>query len=112
MWPKEDYQEHMLGYLDGMRIEFERHVHFHFQHLDLNEFYTSLDTVFECLWQLIGASELDWEGYRSPLETRCDELLRAFDQLFDTHYWMSSGAPLRSINAFIRYPSAIRGEPA
>ena len=81
MWPKEDYQEHMFGYLDGLRIEFEQIIHDHFQRHDFKEFYANLDTTSDCLWQLIGASDADWEGYRYPLEASCDELLRAMHQL-------------------------------
>jgi hypothetical protein len=78
MWPKEDYQEHMLSYLEGVRIEFELLVHSHVQQYNLNEFYTNLHITFECLWQLIAASDVDWEGFRYPLETSCDKLLCAF----------------------------------
>jgi hypothetical protein len=59
LWPKDDYQEHMLAYLDGVHIEFEQHVHSNFQQHDFNEFYTYLDISFECLWQLIGAYDED-----------------------------------------------------
>src|SRR5262245_31468774 len=81
MWPKEDYQEHMLGYLLGLRMEFVQLIHAHVQQYDFNEFYASLDITSERLWQLIGASEVDWEGYRYPLEASCDELLCALRQL-------------------------------
>ena len=81
MWPKDDYQEHMLGYLDIARSEFERFGYSHFQQHDLNEFYTNLDIANECLWKLIGASDVDWEEYRYPLETSCDELVRALRPL-------------------------------
>jgi hypothetical protein len=77
MWPKEDYQEHMLGYLDGLRIESERFLHEHVQQYDFNEFYANLDITSESLWQLIESDDADWEGFRCMLETSCDALLRA-----------------------------------
>ena len=83
MWPKEDYQEHMLGYLDGLRMEFEYLIDSHLQQQNLSEFYTNLDITSECLWQLIRASDRDWEAYRYPLEANCDELLRVIRQLFN-----------------------------
>lgn len=81
MWTKDDYQEHMLGYIDGVRSEFERLVQSSFPQYDLNAFYTDLDTTFECLWRLIGARDADWEGFRYPLEASCARLLRALHPL-------------------------------
>jgi hypothetical protein len=78
MWPKEDYQEHMLGYLDGLQIKFAQLICSHVRQHDFNEFYANLDITSECLWRLIAASDADWEGFRYPLEASCDELLRAF----------------------------------
>src|SRR5262245_35162205 len=72
IWSKDDYQEHKLGYLDGIRIEFERLGYSHAQEHDVNEFYSNLDIAFEWLWQLIGVCDEDWDRY--PLETSCDEL--------------------------------------
>jgi hypothetical protein len=40
-----------------------------------------LDSTFEYLWRLIGASDTDWEWYRYPLEASCDELLHTIRQL-------------------------------
>lgn len=78
MWPKDDYQEHMLGYLDGVRVEFEQRV---VQQPIFNQFYIELDIASEYLWQLIGASDRDWEESRYMLEISCDELLRVFYQV-------------------------------
>ena len=92
MWPKDDYQEHMLGYLDGVRVEFERLVPS--PQRDRIEFYANLDSSLECLWQLIRASEVEWEAYRYPLETQCAELLR---MLARAGVWIPSAITLRSI---------------
>lgn len=77
MWIKDDYQEHMLGYLAGVRTEIEQLTHARIQQYDLNELYTELDKVSELLWWLIESSDRDWEGLRTPLEASCDALLRA-----------------------------------
>jgi hypothetical protein len=78
MWTKDDYQEHMLGYLDEVRAEIERLTHSSLQQHDPNELRTDLDNASELLWWLIDSSDADWEGFRYPLEACCDELLRAF----------------------------------
>lgn len=76
MWIKDDYQEHMLGYLGEVRVEIERLSHSGLQQRDLNKLRTDLDIASELLWWLIGSSDADWEGFRYPLEASCDELLR------------------------------------
>jgi hypothetical protein len=78
MWAKDDYQEHMLGYLGEMRVEIERLPLSSGQQHDLNELLTDLDIASELLWWLIESSDADWEGVRYPLEASCSELLRTF----------------------------------
>lgn len=77
MWDKDDYQEHMLGYLGGVQAEIEASL----QPYDRSTFRSELDIAFELLWWLIGSSDTDWEGYRYTLEESCDELLRTFYQV-------------------------------
>jgi hypothetical protein len=78
MWTKDDYQEHMSGYLEGVRIEIDRLARLRVQSHSVNEFYTRLDIALDCLRQLILASDVEWEGYRYTLEASCDSLLRTF----------------------------------
>ena len=78
MWTKDDYQEHMLGYLSEVQSEIERLTRSSLQYHDLDDLYTDLDIASERLWRLIGARDVDWEGLRDPLEVSCDDLLRAF----------------------------------
>jgi hypothetical protein len=70
MWPKEDYQEHMLGYLDWVQTEIERLEQGRIRRNDLDELYDDLEVALERLWRLIGV--------RYMLEASCDELLHAF----------------------------------
>ena len=81
MWQKDDYQEQMLGYLGTVQTEIEQLTRFRFRRRDLNELYTDLDITLEQLWRLIRASDLDWETFRFPLESSCDELLHAVSRL-------------------------------
>ena len=78
MWPKDDYQEQMLGYLAGMQTKIERFADSRHQRHDLSELYADLDIASQRLWRLIGATDLDWEDFRNSLEVGCDELLRVF----------------------------------
>src|SRR5262245_6974665 len=96
---KDDYQEHMLGYIDGVRVEFEGLIHFQLQQYEVNAFYTNLDIAFERLWNLIGASDVDWEAYRSALETSCDELLRALHPLPNAKSLVISGISFYPISS-------------
>jgi hypothetical protein len=112
MWPKDDYQEHMLGYIDEVCIEFERLPHAHRQQHDLNDFYANLDSTLECLWQLMWASDGDWEDYRYPLETRCDELMRALGPLYNGNSLALSGISFHPIRALeILGTSVIQRKP-
>jgi hypothetical protein len=76
MWTKDDYQKHMLGYLDGVRIEIDRLARL--QRHTIDEFYIQLDIALDCLLQLSLASDVEWERFRHILEASCDELLRTF----------------------------------
>lgn len=78
MWQKEDYQEHMLGYLGGLQTEIERTEPTRIRWNDLDQVYEELEIALEQLWRLISASEVDWERFRYPLELSCDSLLRRF----------------------------------
>lgn len=84
MWHKDDYQEHMLGYLGGVQAGIERLSPSTFQQYELNEFHSDLDNAFELLWWLIGSSDADWEDLRYTLEESCDTLLRAADHALGT----------------------------
>ena len=77
MWTKDDYQEHMLGYLGSVQAEIDRLAHTSLQQHDFNELRTDLDIASELLWWLIGSSDADWEGFRYLLEASCGDLLRA-----------------------------------
>lgn len=81
MWTKDDYQEHMIGYLAGVRAEIERLTHANFRRHDLNELRAILDSTSELLWWLIEASDADWEERRNPLEASCDELLHTLQHV-------------------------------
>jgi hypothetical protein len=81
MWTKDDYQEHMLGYLSGVQADIERLGHSSLQRHDLNEFYIDFDIASERLWWLIESSDTKWEEFRYPLEASCDVLLRSFDSV-------------------------------
>ena len=81
MWPKDDYQEQMLGYLDEVQTEIEQLALSHLQQHDLTTLYIDLDMTSKRLWRLIGASYEEWEGCRYSLEASCDVLLRAFYRL-------------------------------
>lgn len=78
MWQKDDYQEHMLGYLGAVQTEIEQLAYSHFSQHDLNVLYTDLDVTAEQLWRLIEARDEEWEACRYLLEASCDHLLRAF----------------------------------
>lgn len=81
MWAKDAYQEQMLGYLGEVETEIEQLAHSRLRQHDLNELYIDLDIAAKRLWWLIGASDVDWEGFRYPLETSCDRLQRTFYRL-------------------------------
>lgn len=78
MWPKDNYQEQMLGYLNDLQSEIEQLAQARLRQQDLNTLYIDLDKVDKRLWRLIGASNEEWEAFRYALEASCDELLRAF----------------------------------
>ncbi len=80
MWTKDDYQEHMLGYLGAVQIEIEQLAyHAQRQQRDLNAIYADLDATSTWLWRLIEANDEEWEFCRYALEASCDRLLRTFD---------------------------------
>ena len=95
MWAKDDYQENMLGYLDEVRTEIEGLSHSRVLGHDLDELYTDLNTVSDRLWQLIAASDVDWEKFRHPLEISFDELLRTYYRI------PHSGMMIPSVNVII-----------
>lgn len=76
MWQKDDYQQQMLSYLGEMETDIKRLSYA--RPSELNELYAYLDATVEGLWRLIAASDVDWEGFRSPLEISCDRLQRAY----------------------------------
>jgi hypothetical protein len=78
MWAKDYYQEQMLGYLDWVQTEIEHLEQTRIRQNDLNELYDDLEIALERLWQLIWASDVDWEGFRYTLEASCDTLLLTF----------------------------------
>jgi hypothetical protein len=78
MWIKDSYQEQMLGYLDGVQTEIELLAQSRLRRNELVELSTDLDIASEQLWQLIEATDVDWERYRFTLEASCDELLHIF----------------------------------
>lgn len=78
MWQKDDYQEQMLGYLDEVEAAIKQIAHARLRQYDVNQLYADFDTTVQRLWRLIAASDIDWEGFRYPLETSCDQLQRAF----------------------------------
>lgn len=78
MWAKDYYQEQMLGYLDWVQTEIEHLEQARIRRNDLNELYDDLEIALDRLWQVIWASDVDWEGFRGLLEASCDELLQAF----------------------------------
>jgi hypothetical protein len=99
MWTKDVYQEQVLGYLSDVETEIEQLAHSRIQQHDLRELYIDLDMVAKRLWRLIGASDMDWEGLRYPLETSCDRLQRVLSltgyrrsdviRPLNSHYWGS-----------------------
>ena len=93
MWPKSDYQEHMLSYIDEVQNEIERLADSRLYRHELQKLYIDLDIVSDRLWRLIGASDIDWESLRYTLEASCDELLRAFHAVSDA----GSLTPLASL---------------
>ena len=91
MWAKDDYQEHMLGYLGAVQIEIERMAyHEQIQWDDLKAFYADLDATSTWLWQLIEASDGEWEMCRYALEASCDRLLRVFNYVPNAGFLMAS----------------------
>ena len=78
MWQKDDYQEHMLGYLGWIQTEIERTEQARIRCNDLDQLYEELEIALERLWRLIRSTEVDWERFRYPLELSCDSLLRRF----------------------------------
>lgn len=85
MWTKDDYQEHMLGYLAGVQAQIDHLSYLRILQHDLNGLHTELDNTSELLWWLIDASDEDWEELRNPLEASCDELLRALHRVSYAH---------------------------
>ncbi len=77
MWTKDDYQEHMLGYLSSVQTAVET-LKSPIRSGDLVELYENLDASLERLWRLIRAGDTDWERFRFPLEASFDDLLRVF----------------------------------
>ena len=77
MWTKDDYQEHMLGYLDDLQTAVET-LEPPVRRGNLSELYENLETSLERLWRLIRANDNDWERFRFPLEASCGDLLGAF----------------------------------
>ncbi len=93
MWPKDDYQEHMLGYLGALQIEIERLTYnAELQQRDLNTFYADLDATSTWLWRLIEMNDDEWEICRYALEASCDRLLRRFDYVPFAASLMKSGS--------------------
>jgi hypothetical protein len=78
MWAKDTYQEQILGYLGEVETEIEQLAYSRLSQHDLRDLYIDLDIVTKRLWRLIGATDVDWEGLRYPLETGFDQLQRAF----------------------------------
>jgi hypothetical protein len=76
MWPKDDYQEQMLGYLAGTQTEIERLARLRSPRPDVAELYADFDLASARLWQLIETPDRDWEGCRAALEVDCALLLR------------------------------------
>mgnify|MGYP001213455850 CR=1 FL=1 len=83
MWPKEDYQEHMLGYIDGVRVELEQLAYTGLGQHERNAIYVKLYITLNYLWTLIESSDAEWEKHRYALEDSCDVLLRTF---YSTQY--------------------------
>lgn len=84
MWPKDDYQEHMLGYLGEIQTGIDQLACSRLQRHELNLLYSDLDITSERLWQLIGARDDEWELCRFSLEASCDRLLRGFNHVPST----------------------------
>ncbi len=101
MWTKDDYQEHMLGYLSDVQAEIEQISHSSPPQHNFNELLTHLDRVSERLWWLIESNDADWEGFRYPLEARCDELLRALHRMVHAGSFKPSGIPFRMIRSSV-----------
>ena len=76
MWTKDTYQEQMLSYLDAVAAEISQIAYARPRQHDINVLYAALDATVERLWLLIGASDVDWEWLRSPVEIGCDRLQR------------------------------------
>jgi hypothetical protein len=78
MWSKDAYQEQLIGYLHEVEIEIEQFAHSRIKQHDLRKLYIDLDTVTNRLWRLIGASDVEWESLRPPLEISCEQLQHDF----------------------------------
>jgi hypothetical protein len=98
MWQKDDYQEHMLGYLSWVQTEIERIEQARIRRNDLDQLYEELEVALDRLWRLIWASDVDWEGFRYTLEASCDELLQAFYRVPHTGYLIFSVSPTMTEN--------------
>jgi hypothetical protein len=76
MWQKDDYQEHMLGYLSWVQTEIERIEQTCIRRNGLDQLYEELEITLDRLWRLISATEVHWERFRYPLELSSNSLLR------------------------------------
>ncbi len=79
MRTKDSYQEHMLGYLVGVKTGIERlERSAQIRRNDVIELYNDLDIALEHLWWIIRSNDVEWEPLRHNLEGRCDDLLRGY----------------------------------
>jgi hypothetical protein len=112
MWTKDYYQEQMLGYLDWVQTEIEELEPAYGRQNDLNELYDDLEIALERLWWLIGASDVDWEDYRYPVETSCDALLRVFNPLPSANSLALSGVSFHPISSLVLLGTGVvQGKP-
>lgn len=81
MWPKDDYQEHMLGYLSEIQTGIDQFARSRLQQYELQVLYTDLMITSEQLWQLIEARDDEWEACRYSLEASCERLLRELNHM-------------------------------
>lgn len=98
MWTKDDYQEHMLGYLVGVREEIECLSHSNLNHHEIIKMLTQLDKAFQHLWWIIGSSDTDWERFRYVLEACCQELLHIIDRVTYGRVLQSDDVAIHSIS--------------
>jgi hypothetical protein len=81
MWPKDDYQEHLLGYLGQLQNDIEQLACSRLPQHELNILYTDLNLSLNHLWILIEARDDEWEHCRYALEASCDRLLHAINHM-------------------------------